>query len=152
MTWPQPHEGINELLVHDQDELLSMNDAVRQALMAVGKHLHSATLVGNPAPTVKAARSRITTPQVGDLVFEESNIYFYQKDQARHRTAIGILIAERREWWDTDEEWESLLAEGAYDQRDERPVDHAWYIQYEPNAYCRWVNCSIVTIPRELVL
>lgn len=149
--YKQPYEGISGL---DRDDLLlSLDEAAlthRDALIAMVRHLQTATMVGNPAPVVERMNERIRTPQPGDLVVEASRGLYARDPETRYK-ALGILLEKRREWWHTDEEWEAQRAEevAAGFEPDERPTDTAWYVQYGPNAgaICRWTNCSFVTLP-----
>jgi hypothetical protein len=167
-SFPQPREGITGTL-RDQDDLLSLDGkALPRRMMhaALAKCLHRATLVGNPAPVVAAMYERITHPEPGDLVVETSRLGSGHLEVE----AFGILVAHRREWWETDEEWaaqvkqeradhESFLA-GPYAQPgdadepwapSERLTDDAWYVQYgpQPADVCRWVNCEFIVIPTD---
>lgn len=126
--------------------------ARRDIIIAVAVHLADATLVGNPAPKVARMNERIRSPQVGDLVVEMSVLYGGDAD--RRSRGFGILIEHRDEWWTTDEEWATAVAEYKADdpEWDEpRSVDHAWYVQYgpRPGDICRWTNCSFIVIPTD---
>lgn len=139
----RPHENVRG--VDRTDTLLSLEDVnlpVRDLLRGLARHLGSATLVGNPAPVVERMAERLRRPRPGDLVVESSTI-FRGGDSAIK--GLGILLAERDEWWHSDEEWGQVVADGW----DKRPVDHAWYVQYGSAAVdvCRWTNCSFTVIP-----
>lgn len=60
---------------------------------------------------------------------------------------LGILLACRREWCSTDEEWAAYRAEEPYE--DERLADRYWYVQYGPGDrdIARWENCEFIAIP-----
>lgn len=168
-TYPQPREGITG--TNRDDDLLSLEDAaVPRRLMMGGmaKCLRDAVLVGNPAPSVARMWARMKDPQPGDLVIETST--FYRSDEYDRIKAMGILITHRTEWWQTDEEWATWVEEeraayeeflrGPYSQPGDGPfdpstcerlTDHAWYVQYGPQAgdICRWVNCEFIMIPTD---
>lgn len=161
-SYLQPHEGVigkkNPVLLNVSDEALAMRDII----IGLGHHLRSATLVGNPAPRVQRMYARITNPQPGDFVVEETR-GLITRDQELRAKSSGILLLHRDEWWQTDEEFEKDLrenieAEAQYggtteedieQMRADRAVDHAWYVQYGPRPadICRWTNCSFIAIP-----
>lgn len=148
-TWPQPHEGVTG--TERDDPFLSLDEAivpVRDWLRGFARHLQRATLVGDPAPVVARMFDRITHPQPGDLVVESSTLYRPFDDTVIK--GVGFLVLERREWWQTDEEYQADIAADAQYADEERTTDHAWYIQYGPHAVdiCRWTNCSFVVLPR----
>lgn len=159
MTYLQPHEGVIGTDRTD-DWLLSLDDqavAHREVIRALVGHLRTATLVGNPAPVVQRMYERISHPQPGDLVIEEST--FYRPDPDVRLRSFGVLLLHRDEWWQTDDEWQAAVEEerrwyeehdalGEYDPSS-RPRDHAWYVQYGPHPgdVCRWTNCSFVVVP-----
>lgn len=166
--WPEPHEGIIGTL-RDEDDLLDLTEPAiaRRAVFAViARSFQEATLVGNPAPVVRRLYERFVrydAPlQPGDLVIESSALY--RPD--RLRTAFGIYLTKRVEWAHTKEElaeaiektrteeskyykddptWEWNLAE----YFDPRNTDEVVYVQYgsNPEAVCRWTNCSFVALP-----
>lgn len=146
----QPHEDV--LGTPREDYLLSLDEQAvphREALIAMARHLKTACLVGNQAPVVRSIYERIFNPQPGDLVVEMSVMSGRKKDATTRMQGLGVLLEHRKEWWETDEEWERYKAE--HDEPDdlERMVEHAWYIQYgsDPTAVCRWVNCSFIVLP-----
>jgi hypothetical protein len=165
----QPREGITG--IDRDDDLLSLEDAAvpRRMLMAgMARCLRDAVLVGNPAPAVARMWERMKTPVPGDLVIETST--FYRRDEDDRVKAMGILIAHRVEWGETDEEWAAHVEQervayedflrGPYSQpgdgpfdpsQCERLTDHAWYIQYgpQPGDVCRWENCDFMMIPAD---
>lgn len=145
----QPHEDVRGVQ-RDSDLLRIDEESVphRDALIAMARHLQSATLVGNPAPLVADMYQRITHPQIGDLVVETAALYRWRKPDDRLKS-LGYLLEHRTEWCHTDAEWAAAVAEGPWDEEDNRPTDHAWYVQYAPNpeAVCRWVNCSFLVLP-----
>lgn len=155
-SYPQPHEGIvgRDLA---GSMLLSLDEQAQQhrdALIAMARHLRTATLVGDPAPVVKRMYGRITKPQVGNLVVEESR-GMHARDRETRTKAFGILIAERKEWYETDAEWAEIRREqidcyeSEADADADRSKDHAWYVQYgpAPKDVCRWTNCSFLVLP-----
>jgi hypothetical protein len=146
-TYPQPREGV--VGIERTDDLLSLEDSaipVREMLRGLAFHLHTATLVGDPAPVVQRMYQRITHPQPGDVVVVQDSRYMGEDSCIK---GFGILLAERREWWTTDEEWEREKSEDYGATDGERMTDYAWYVQYGPNAQdvCRWVNCSLLAVP-----
>lgn len=150
-SYKQPHEDVPR--PYGDDPLLSLDESAvpyRDALIAMSKHLGTATLVGNPAPVVQRMYDRLSEPQPGDLVVEQTSQW--RKDPDNRLKAFGRLVLRRREWWTTDEEWEARKAEdedeGLTDA--DRSTDEAWYIQYGPDHICRWTNCSFRVIPVDI--
>jgi hypothetical protein len=149
--YPQPREGITGT-ARTEDDLLGLDDkAITRRLMMIGtaRALHSACLVGNPAPIVADMYARMRDPQPGDLVME-LGVPFRRSNPDGQIKGFGILIAHRDEWASTDEEWAAALAEEPDFTADEdRLHDHAWYVQYGPAAedVCRWTNCEFIAIP-----
>lgn len=149
--YPQPREGVTGTDRAD-DDLLALDDkAIARRLMMIGtaKALHTATLVGNPAPVVAEMYARMRDPRPGDLVMEVG-VPFRRNDPDGQIKGFGILIAHRKEWASTDAEWAATLAEEPDLVADEdRMHDHAWYVQYGPAAedVCRWTNCEFIAIP-----
>lgn len=161
---PQPREGIAGTERH-ADDLLSLDEAAipRRFLMAgMARCLRDAVLVGNRAPVVTRMWERMSRPVPGDLVLEVSSF-----GRRACVEGMGILLAHRQEWWQTDAEWAAELEQeraaheeflrGPYSQPDDGPfdpvsherlTDHAWYVQYgpEPADVCRWVNCEFMTV------
>jgi hypothetical protein len=151
VSFKQPHEGIVGT-DRSGDDLLSLDMravAHRQALVAMAKHLMSATSVGHPAPVVERMSQRLRNPQVGDFVFEWMIGLSPRRDLDTRIKAHGYLVEKRKEWWTTDEEWERRKAEEGWADDEERPTDVAWYIQYgpEPADVCRWTNCDFIVVP-----
>jgi hypothetical protein len=168
-THPQPHEGIRG--TDREDDLLSLEEAAVPRRMMMGgmaKCLRDAVLVGNQAPVVRRMWERMKDPQPGDLVIETST--FYRRDEDDRIKAMGILVAHRVEWWQTDAEWAAEVEQeraayeeflrGSYSQPGDGPfdpstcvrtTDHAWYVQYGSAAadICRWVNCEFIMIPSD---
>ena len=151
MTWPQPYEGITGT---DRDDwLLSLDERAvthRDALIAMARHLHRATLVGNPAPVVRAMGDRLRAPEPGDLVVEASRVIYGRTDLDTRIRGFGILLARRKEWCCTDEQWiAECEAEGWDPVTEERMTDKAIYIQYGSSAgdIYRWHNADIVVLP-----
>jgi hypothetical protein len=167
--YPQPREGIAG--ADRDDDLLSLDEAAipRRMLMAgMARCLRDAVLVGNPAPAVARMWERMKHPVPGDLVIETST--FYRRNEDDRLKAMGVLLAHRVEWADTDEEWAARIEaeragyedflRGPYSQpgdgpfdplRCERLTDRAWYVQYGSQAVdiCRWVNCDFMMIPAD---
>lgn len=163
-SFPQPHEGISGT-DRGHDDLLSLEEAAipRRHLMAgMARCLRQAVLVGNQAPIVARMWERMQAPVSGDLVVEVSSF-----GRRACTEGMGILLAHRHEWWQTDEEWAAELekereaheeflrgphsrpGDGPFDPaRHERLTDHAWYVQYgpRPEDVCRWVNCQFLTV------
>lgn len=163
-VYPQPHEGITGTDRHDTD-LLSLEEAAmprRDMMREMAKLLRSATLVGNPAPSVSRMSDRMQKPRPGDLVMEESSAW--TRDPDTRLKGFGILVCRRDEWWDSDDSLREFIAKHRADG-DEleyaakleqqlatgvgRPVDDAWYVQYGPDPadVCRWTNCLFTAIP-----
>lgn len=148
VTLKQPREDVAAGVDRD-DDLLSFDESAvahRDALIGMARLLHSATLVGDPAPVVVKLYERITKPCPGDLVVELSAMYSH--DPVKRIKALGILIEKRQEWYDTDEEWADLVAEGAVYADEDRRTDTAWYIQYGSAAgdVCRWTDCDFMAL------
>ncbi len=153
MTQPdlkQPHEGVRGVDRTGNDFLSLDPSAVyhRDVLMALARHFYTAIRVGEPAPVVQRMYADVVNPKVGDLVVENAR-GFYAKDLDTRLKAMGFLVERRREWWQTDEEYQKALDEGEQDPDDERPTDEAWYVQYgpDPGDICRWTNCDFIAIP-----
>ncbi len=169
-SYPQPHEGITGT-DRTQDDLLSLEPlalARRKLMCGMADSLQVACLVGNPAPVVARMWERMKAPQPGDLVIEDTARFGGRGDDDRQVKGFGILIAHRREWWQTDEERAAQVEEeraehekflrsckyarpGDADEPwepDERSTDHAWYVQYGPAAadVCRWTNCGFTAV------
>lgn len=167
-TFPEPREGIAGT-ARTGDDLLSLEDAAlprRRMMIAIARHLRQATMVGQPAPVVQRMNDRMRSPQPGDLVVETSRTIW--GGRGLEVEGFGILLAHRKEWWETDAEWAATVEQerasheeflrgpyahpGDADQPwepDDRSTDHAWYVQYGPaeKDVCRWVNCEFITIP-----
>lgn len=146
--YPQPREGVAGT-ERTEDDLLALDDkAIARRLMMIGtaRALHSATLVGNPAPKVAEMSARMRNPRPGDLVLELTN---RRQDVDTQIKGFGILVEHRNEWASTDDEWAATCAEDPDVRADERFHDHAWYVQYGPAAedVCRWTNCEFIAIP-----
>lgn len=151
-TLPVPREGITG--TERTDWLLELDtDAIphRDALGAMAYHLIRASLVGNPAPITKKIYNRVSSPQVGDLVVEQSVMYRGGEDD--RLKGFGILLAHREEWAETDEQYATWVAEEPYwSSVQERSVVDAWYIQYgnAPVDVCRWTNSDFYAIPTSI--
>lgn len=144
----QPNEDVPQGTTRD-DDLLSLDPRAvthRNALIAMSRHLLTATLVGNPAPIVSRMYTRLKDPRPGDLVVEMSA----ELRDAQHRiNALGILLEHRVEWQETDEEWEAIKAEDHFLTDVDRGAEDVWYIQYGSDAenVVRWTNCSFDVVP-----
>lgn len=143
----QPREDVTGTL-RDQDDLLSLDERampVREALVALARHLSTATGVGNPAPVVAAMNARLWKPVVGDLVVEVTAIMRRRRPDDDWYRGFGYLVEHRTEWMHTDEAW----TEVADEWDNERPTDEAWYVQYGPDPadVCRWTNCDFLLVP-----
>jgi hypothetical protein len=103
----------------------------RRTMIMLGLCLRTTT-VGHPAPMVKRIAGRMADPRPGDLVFEWSTAR--RADSELY--GLGVLIAHRREWAETDAEWAAQMAALPPDLRDDddRGTDVAWYVQYGPTA------------------
>lgn len=154
MSYLQPHEGITGT-ERTEDDLLDLSDkalARRDIILRVADNLWAATLVGQPAPKVREMYERMNKPQPGDLVWVPDGAM--SRDPDRRAKSFGVLLAERVEWWTTDEQWDAYLAEERQhdpDFSDERRTDQAWYVQYgpQPADVCRWTNCMIKAVLTE---
>ncbi len=145
---PQPFEGIAG--THRADDLLSLEDAAmprRRMMIMVGLCLQAAVTVGSPAPVVRRIAARMNDPRPGDLVFEASSAW----RPGRELRGMGILLAHRDEWLDSDTDWETQVAGEAGESRseDDRPSGHFWYIQYGPGPQDvrRWHDCVFLALP-----
>ena len=121
-SWPQPWEGI-EGTVRDDSDLLSLRKTAmprRRIMVAMAMSTYRATLAGNPGPVAAEIGRRIRSPQPGDLVAEVTQA----RNPGSEREGLGILLARRREWLVSDEDW----AGGP----DGRPVGDVSYVQYGP--------------------
>lgn len=146
----QPHEDVRGV-DRTGNDFLSLDESGvyhRDVLMALARHFYAAIRVGDPAPVVQRMYVDVVNPKVGDLVVENAK-GFYAKDLDTRIKALGFLVERRREWWQTDEEYQKALDAGEMDPDDERPTDEAWYVQYGPNPgdICRWANCNFIAIP-----
>lgn len=167
-NWKQPYEGVTGTA--REDDLLSLEEpavAVRKLFAGLAGVLMKTTLVGQPAPIVTRIYERMKAPQPGDIVLETSTMYRQAEDWYK---GFGVLLEHRREWWETDADWEKHCAEERAAHEDflkgpyahpgdadepwepgERMKDHAWYIQYGSGErdICRWVNCEFLAIPTD---
>jgi hypothetical protein len=103
----------------------------------------SATLVGDPAPSVRALYDRMRDPQPGDLVLETSTGYREPWDPG----ALGYLDRVVMEPAMSPEQW----AEGA-DEGEPLPYEQIWYVRpFVPTEdgkwEVRWHNASFIALP-----
>jgi hypothetical protein len=152
VSWPQPHEGVTG--VDRDDWLLSLDEravAHRECLIVMARHLHAATLVGQPAPVVRRMCDRLRQPQPGDLVVTVEVMHGRPDPDSRLK-GLGVFLAARREWACTDEQWAAELADYPGAGEDGRATDDVFYIQYGPAArdVCRWHNSAAVVLPVHL--
>ena len=153
----QPHEDVVGQVLDNLGDLLCLSDeaqAHRSLIVSTAHLVLKACLSGMPTPSQREIDKRMRNPRVGDLVFEESSFWgSYRKGHLQEGNAwckgFGFLVEDRLEWAQTDELWEQLTSEGAFDVGEDRPTDRAWYIQYGPSPedICRWVGASVVAIP-----
>jgi len=150
-TWPQPYEGITGT-ARAEDDLLSLDDIAiprRMLMIRMAECLSRATLVGSPAPVVARMRARMDNPKPGDLVVAR----FISRDEDSLIKGFGILLAHRREWWSSDEDWAAEMAAEPEALRGDgnRCTDDIWYVQYGPQErdICRWSNASFLAIPAD---
>jgi hypothetical protein len=154
--WPQPFEGIlgqgADLSGH---WLLSLDEQAvphREALIAMAHHLHTATLVGDPAPVVRRMNDRLRKPENGDLVVTTEVMHGRQDPDDRLK-GFGVYLDGREEWAETDAQWEIEKAgnEGWVTDED-RMTDTVFYIQYgqDPRDICRWHNSEVIVLPVDI--
>lgn len=139
----QPREGVAG--VDRTDSLLSLeSEAVpaRELIIALTYKTWRSVLVGNPAPSVLETYTRMTKPQVGDLVVELTR----RGSPGSSLHGFGYLIEDRVEWQHTDEQW---AAEEQEAWGDERPTEQAAYVQYGPTMIdvVRWTNAMFIAVP-----
>ena len=148
--YPRPHEGITGT-DRPGDPLLSSAE-MSHLIGVLGYHLSSVLLLGQQAPFSETIHKRMEAPQPGDAVVVTDPV-LRGTSETRHQ-GVGYLLEVRKEWWDTDEEWERQKAEDDTLAEADRMIEPAaWYIQYGENAgaVCRWVNCRVVAIPTDVV-
>lgn len=127
---------------------------VYRLLAIAGFQAYNNSLVGNPAPSVRAYFHRAHNPEVGDLVVETSTIWMKKWNPA----ALGWLLEDTREPVQTDEEHDAMLAEGDYwkesaEGHDAIPTERIFYIDVldpEVPSPFRWHNASFIMIPANL--
>ena len=95
----------------------------RRIMVAMALDTYKATLAGNSGPVAAAIGRRIRDPQPGDLVAEVTNA----REPGSERRGFGVLLASRREWLCSDEDW-------AGNDSDGRPSGDVSYVQYGPKA------------------
>jgi hypothetical protein len=150
-SWPQPFEGIRGIDL-SRHWVLSLDERAaphRETLIAMARHLHTATLVGDPAPVVRRMCDRLRSPEPGDLVVT-AEVMHGRRDPDSRLKGLGIYLGSRTEWELTDAQWEAYKAEDGCGLTDEdRVTDDVFYIQYgpDPGDICRWHNSSAVVLP-----
>lgn len=144
---------------------------------ALAQAAHAAylnSLVGDPVPIVKQYHEWSKDPQVGDIVYESSTIYFpyppngEQTPSRRYwnRAAIGRLVWHGRLPMMSEEHWRESGAEECMGMPnapyDLAPHDTYWFIvpldptvkmeQVAPDGTrsARWENCSFIRVPHNL--
>jgi hypothetical protein len=167
-SWPQPFEGVRgtDLSGH---WLLSLDERAilhREALIAMAHHLHTATLVGSPAPVVRRMSDRLHQPGPGDLAVTIEVLHGRPDPDSRLR-GFGIYLGGRKEWCESDAEWaawcaaerDSILRDYSGTEADEliamtvgednRTADTVFYLQYgpDPGDICRWHNSEAIVLP-----
>jgi hypothetical protein len=145
MSYPQPYEGVTG--TDREDLLLSLDPgaaAHRQVLYQFAKATWRAVLVGQPAPVTRELAERMTRPEPGDLVFMT-----FQHDPEPWWHGLGVLLAKRDEWAETDAQWDAFLASRSAGALQRLTEPRAVYLQYGPGAgdIARWANASAVAIP-----
>lgn len=160
MTPTQPYEGITRIPAADfpfelDDSMLPLKMMIR----ILARELNSACLA-HGGSRYRDMYKDMEEPRPGDLVIEQSTSYWHKLDCTVG--GFGILLAKRREWETTDEEYTAWCArrdeeDRAADITPSTPEEHArdrmqetaWYVQYGPdhkNVY-RWVNARCVKLP-----
>jgi hypothetical protein len=154
-TWPQPFEGIHGTDYLSGHWLLSLDERAvphREALIAMAHHLRTATLVGNPAPVTRRICDRLRQPEPGDLVVT-TEVMHGRRDPDDRLKGLGVFLAGRKEWAETDAQWEAYKAGNEDWVTDEdRWTDTVFYIQYgpDPGDICRWHNSEAVVLPVDI--
>lgn len=145
----QPHEGVAG--VERLGDALLVNPQACDWVLSLTRQLYSASLSNTPHS--RTLFERLTNPTVGQaVVVSDAARHLGVEQQAEHRFhAVGYLVAHRREWWTTDEQWAADLAEeGSGLEPGDRAIEPAaWYVQYgpDPDMVCRWVNCQVLAVP-----
>jgi hypothetical protein len=148
-TYLQPHQ---DMIGEDRpdDPVLTMTEGGRKVLATTAYVLYAGLLFSNQrTPRSEAMFQKVTHPRPGDYVVVRDIVGRWRPDDLRH--GVGIFLGDRTEWWTTDEQWEADKAEDEYLTEADRMVDHAWYVQYGPDArsVCRWVNCELFALPED---
>jgi len=169
MTWPQPFEGVHGIDMSNHWLVSLETEAIphREALISMARALNTATLVGSPAPVVRRIADRIRHPEPGDLVVT-MEVLHGRRDPDDREKGLGIYLDGRREWAETDADWQAfcererseILAnhedDGDTDDlietitgEDNRCTDDVFYIQYgpDPRDICRWHNSEAIVLP-----
>ena len=150
LNWPQPYENIQGTDLSG-NWLLSLDEkaiAHRDVIIVMGKHLLTATLVGNPAPVVRRMSDRMRQPERGDIA-AATEVLHGRGDLDYRIKGLGVFLGQRREWAETDADWEAFKAEDGCGLTDEdRTTDTVFYLQYgpAPGDICRWHNSEPVAL------
>lgn len=107
-------------------------------------NLYGATLVGNPAPSVKALHDRMVNPKVGDLVLEVSSIW----QEGRTGTRLGRLVKIALEPMYTAEQW---YGDMEAEPEEKIPNEHVWYLTLADGREYHWTNAQFVAVPTNLL-
>jgi len=148
-TWPQPYQGIRgtDLTGH---WLLSLDEraiAHRETIIALGHHLRTATMVGQPAPVVARMSERMRHPEPGDLAVSVEVLHG-RRDPDDRLKGLGVYLSGRTEWWESDAEWEASKAQEPAWADEDRATDTVFYLQYgpDPGDICRWSDSEAVAL------
>ena len=137
-----------------------MNDQIARMILASAYAAKSFSLTGS-SRDARASRywNRVTSPRIGDWVFESSSIAYamhYQDGQDANRNPtnyVGRLVAIEWEspWHDPDDETLHPVAmefkvDGVW--KPSRP--EFWTIETISGERFRWHNCDMVVIPDQI--
>lgn len=123
-----------------------------QRLVAAGRMLWSATLIGNPPPSTRRLIERMRNPQPGDLVWESSTALRALRDPAWADRVLGWFVKRGLSPWVSREEWESADCE--WRERDGQPYEECptrqiWIIRPwgNPTGEFSWENAELLALP-----
>jgi hypothetical protein len=131
-------------------------------LIAINTYVaYSNSLVGNPAPAVRAVYERKRNPQPGDIVMETSTIWRWAEhaDEAPsdQYPAIGVLLRIESEPVCTQTALDEMHADGDYFVRlDEKltdvPTERVFYIKPLDGSVpeYRWTNADFIRVSDSL--